>query len=618
MILSRFVHFTVALLFLCTIVEIGVLHVAWAKPRTKEGQANQDKAATKTSDPKIDGTLVSETWSNPTERLEYLFSRVQQRLNSHQQERAGEELHLLHKTALQFGYTNLPQYSFELLHRAERTADQGKDSEVRFLIEGAVLLSPDNVRVLLATSWFSRIIGWSGMRYLVRGVLRLHRYPLVVENVFLNVLLMSLLAITLSLFIVCIIQFVRNMPFLLREISQVLPPKIAGFLGPIFVVAMFIVPLRGGILLALGCWGLFLEFFVKHCKRLGLFTAMLLGCWWAGIILLERVGAQVTLEQNLAIENIHNGSFTLQDKAHLEQALRQQPDDWLLLFSYGQKLEHEGLVPEAIGVFERLLQVNRQGSLEVPILIHLGALHFLQGEYLMAKELFLEAEKRGGDSFELFYDLSQVSFIMSDLEKWRSYYNLAKRRDEQRLRMLEENTDQQEGPLFVGIHSTVLFYQLLKRVHEGEVFFRPQISSEGQQLARSLVSFGSLRAISMLSLSVLVVWMIISMSPWTTRDYSFLEDHNKKPSAIWFFLPAGIYLSGSKPIAGVLLLALVFGFFMAGVERPAELFPLIPFPHIEGALIGYQLFLWCSLFLMLTIAVVSILSGRKRMEKSKE
>ncbi|MCB0345625.1 MAG: hypothetical protein KDD66_10940 [Bdellovibrionales bacterium] len=86
--------------------------------------------------------------------LSVLFEDVQRKLSAEEYASVGMLLSNLKDHAQQLGYTNLPEYSWKLIERAELLTRAGKQTEAGFLVRQAVELSPTDSRVRLTASSF--------------------------------------------------------------------------------------------------------------------------------------------------------------------------------------------------------------------------------------------------------------------------------------------------------------------------------------------------------------------------------------------------------------------------------------------------------------------------------
>ena len=80
---------------------------------------------------------------------------------------------------------------------------------------------------------------------------------------------------------------------------------------------------------------------------------------------------------------------------------------------------------------------------------------------------------------------------------------------------------------------------------------------------------------------------------------------SSKPSFVWLFMPAGMYLAGRQPLRGLLLLSILIGLVSAGLGKPIELLSILP-----TALYRDGISLYLALFLLVGITLLGSLTVR--------
>ncbi|HQH26740.1 MAG TPA: hypothetical protein PLP17_05030, partial [Oligoflexia bacterium] len=124
---------------------------------------------------------------------------------------AYDEFTQLRAVAQRHGYESMPDFSFELLNRARRSAEEGHAEEASRLVSIAALLSSRDPRVNFAAASFYQVIGVRrAVSCVLRGLRQMVTYPVLFGLCAVNLFLALLLAFTVSFFTVCVVQLVRS------------------------------------------------------------------------------------------------------------------------------------------------------------------------------------------------------------------------------------------------------------------------------------------------------------------------------------------------------------------------------------------------------------------------
>jgi len=193
---------------------------------------------------------------------------------------ASEVLISLRQQAALRGYKNLPTYSFTLLERATTAAEKGRMVDAKFLAERAVELSPNDARVHFSAASRHEIIGvGKASEFFFLGITEIWRRPSALFTAGSNLFLLFLSAVTLSLFLICIVQFALHGTHVYRAIKGLNPRKLASPAAILLFGAALIVPMFGGVLFAIACWTLLISRTVPGAKWLFASTGVVILCW---------------------------------------------------------------------------------------------------------------------------------------------------------------------------------------------------------------------------------------------------------------------------------------------------------------------------------------------------
>ena len=341
---------------------------------------------------------------------------------------AGESLVGIRKLAKEFGYSNMSEYSVELVAVAQQFVDDGKLEGAAFLLNHAISLSPNHPRVNLSVASFYQLIGFrNAVAHVVTAVSNVFDYPIMFWTLILNVMLLTLVAMSLSLITVCVIQLLRGGDVLLERIMRFFPRSSRGYFGPLVWAALLITPLFLGILPALAVWAVMLSYVKKNCRWVAALAGLIIISWGAGIPFIMKVGLNTEHAINRVLEEVHNANYVPSGEKFLMAQLEQNPEDPEVLFAVAQTLHRRDLSFEAQGLYQKVTEVvSEKSPLHAMSVLNLGAINYVDGRLVDAKELFELLERRRAESFELYYNLALVHLALLDTVKHREYYNKAK------------------------------------------------------------------------------------------------------------------------------------------------------------------------------------------------
>ena len=491
---------------------------------------------------------------------------------------AATSLKKLKSTAVDLGYINLPDYSFELLNRATAALNNGKREQAIFLVNHAVALSPEDARVNAVAATFHSLVGfksaagyaWTSFRFLMR-------HPIMLVGIVLNIFFVSLAAITISLFIVCMVQLIRSGELLFNTIAGELPRWMMGVGAIVGLLALFLLPIFGGILCATSCWGLALSRCKPSCRWLGAIAGALTLCWGVAIPVISTVGFNTESEANRVVEDINNFSFTPRGEEFIRRQLVLTPDDPLILFALGELFHLKGRYAEAQQAYQEVLKrTTGDEPLNIASKMNIGAVAFRDKQYQKAKEVFTELETSNHTSFELYYNLARTHMALLDTNAHRDYYAKAREISESRISEIEAEGSEDHQQTLMLLVPISFYAPLVTRsiiLSDQQAFERA--TKNEQLLASTLFAGGSIPVLLVAGVFFSVLGVLSRMKP--PKRYEFHADQIcRHGSRLWTALPAGFFVAGDHPVFGSGVLACFLALLMLAFEAPISFYGHFP------------------------------------------
>lgn len=486
------------------------------------------------------------------------------------------------------GYKNISGLSISLLEKARSEKLKGDLEGARFLEGWSKKLSPSDSKIsLLNMSSFSSAV--SNLKY----------SPSLFSVIFVNSLQLAAISLTVSLFIVLVIQLGKNSEILIDYSFSLLPLNYRGFLGPLVTAFLLVVPLYFGLAISLACWSVLLGYCFKNCKFLPLFTALVFFFW---VFPLQYAKKYVILNNEpvlISVESINSGNFNYRDKEILEKELDKDRSSELFSYFYGQSLAREGEFQKASVYFKSVLNsANKKSALYKNALVNSGALSLVQKNFKDSQSKLEESIALGEDSFEVYYNLSQAKMSLLDTIAHGKFYKLAKESNSSLLEWSEANKLAEDVPLFKPMN----LLELNKTIFKSERFKKLQ---ENQNLTSKLESnlYSALfpikepkQAILILASLLFLIGLFIIKRKVKDTGSAYKAFFSNRISFVWHGFPAGGLIAGSRPVLGALFLATILACVMAVCEKPVSLLSMSSLP------LNYQ-----NIFL--SLAAVSFMSA---------
>jgi len=514
---------------------------------------------------------------------EKMFHRAFSKISIGDMGGASAILRELRSKAFEEEYLNLSSFSIDLLDRARKESAAGNHVEARFLASWAETLSPEDSKVQLIIASLKESIGSNGAFSAFRKSLQFASMsPLFVSKFMVNAALLALVGMTLSLFLVCLIQLARNSELLVLNISKKFPDNYKGLIGPPFVLLLLVVPLYFGLLPALACWSLLLSRYVKSCRWLAALVGAIILSWSLGLPTIEKVAWQVSTPINEAIENVNNRTYSPRDEKALLSALELEKDNPILLFTQAQILRRAGKLDKAATIYQSLVDSNsKRAAVHKKSLLNLAGIYYLQKKFEKAELLLQGLEKLKEDSFEFYYNYAHVKLALLDTEGNRKFYKLASDSNEARIEWLKKYKVAERKQVFTELPRTS-FYPTFIKPTEVETIDGQEVApaslSKVDVIFQSLVRDGSV--VTLLALGLITFFLGLAIRFTKKMLYRHLVEarpfFGTRRSKIWHGMPAGGYIAGSQPIVGAFLLAMLIAFSVAAFGKPLDLISLTP------------------------------------------
>lgn len=497
---------------------------------------------------------------------------------------AAKSLASVERLASAEGYLNTSEYSMDLLSLARQAEEEGKTVDVRFLISNAIELSPRDPRVLfLAASFYSSIGISSAMSYATEALLKLPSYPLVAATIMLNAILLLLAAATLALFVVCVVQLVRNTERIFAFCSGIGPRALRGYCAVALLAGVMLLPFLGGLLFALGCWAIVVSRIRESARFLPALVASLILAWGFSLPVVSTLSYNLGLESNRVMQDLSNLSFSPEGGELLTEASKKHAENPLLRLSLAQLNHLKGAFGVAESEYRHVVaSPESERGLVATAKLNLAVLEYNRGEFEKARRLLSEQLSDGVSSFELYYNLSITNLALLNTSKHSEYYLMAKNIDEKRLSAIDAKELNNPVPLMSGAPTTSYLPALTTSIlaSDAEAFERSK--AKQAMLASSLLRDGNVTRLLIWGGIVMLLGVLSALrrpSPHRLKSLGgavFSEDDQE--SALWLLLPGGRFLAGDRPLLGAAALTLCVVFVLAAVDAPVALLPAGPVP----------------------------------------
>ena len=534
---------------------------------------------------------------SPSEEMKRLFYSALNLIYSGEFGPAARNLEEIREIASKMRYANLPDFSFELLRKAEQSA---KTEEAAFLLRKAVHLSPTHAAVALAASSSSQLKPAESASILLRGLMLLPHHPLLLTGMLLTLVLVLLLSLTLALAAAAVIQLLVRREEIYTRLAKKIPPSRRGLLSAPLMVMLLVLPLACGLLVAAELWSLTLYRLRRKGRGQLFLCAAVFLAWGMLLPLLSRAAVNIRQQANQVLEETNNGSFTPLGEEFLKNALNEDPTDPLLLFALARIYELKGLDNEADKIYGQLIKTaGRESPFYLPASINIAGAAYLRGDYARAKNVLESLEKEGYSTFEMSYNMALTRLAMLDTNAYRSYYEQAKKMDEARLGRSERFGEEQRKPELAGLPASAYLPLLFRSSESVPVSVYEDYGVKCTRVARALLFHGT----PLLLLAAGACFLLLTVLIRARGEVKVAAlDRALFSKKFWLFLPAGVQMAGDQALRGIFLLALLLTLIFLYFGFPVSPFVQLP----AGASFGTA-FLISAAALLVALTLVDYL-----------
>ena len=497
---------------------------------------------------------------------------------------AQSNLNEIKQIALEQGYSNLSEYSTELVRAAQTASASGNRDIATMLLEYASELSPTHPRVQLLVASFWDLLGPDdALSHVNAAFSNMWSYPIFRWTLTLNVMILGLLGMTLALSITCVVQILRNGEQIALELGRRFPRHLRGLMGPVTLATAILAPIYLGVLGMLAVWSLALSVSSRGCRSLSWVTGLLLIVWGVAVPFIVEMGESTGDHLNGIFEEVHAGNYVPAEEDFLLDQLSKNPDDPYVLFAVAQSLHRKGLTFEAQGVYQKVTEVVKENTpLHFASLLNLGVINLQDGRLKDARDLFELLERRKYKSFELFYNLALIHLALLDTAKHRMYYELAKSDDKARLDRLVIGGLEEAQPLVGAPPASIYTNRLFSSVKSASPDRKQRDRARVESICAATMRYGSPTLFVLLGVAMVLAGGYLSFT-WSrpqrkrpTMSFELAAPSEGTVSRLWSLIPAGMFLAGERPVVGSMVVALFLMLTFSALDAPVQLFPILP------------------------------------------
>lgn len=473
------------------------------------------------------------------------------------------------------GYSNAPEFSFELLGLAAQMLEQGKTVEAQTQVNFALSLSPKHPRVFFATAGFYDLIGLkAAFGHIVEAIALAPKYPLVCITLLLNAVIVAGFSLSLALLFVSVVQLLRGGEHLVKEVGKLFPRTIAGLAGAIILPLCLVAPLFLGLLAALAVWSMLLSLYRPSCKYYAFVVSAVI-LLWAWLIPNARViGLQTQMPNMQAVEDINAGNYNSEGEESLLKLASQENSSSAVILGAALVAQNREDTARAGEMYAKLRKdLLLPTSLQQLVSLNRAVIFYKEKKFLRAKTITDGLEKQGLESFELFHNSALISIELFETEKYRHYYDRARAIDESREDLLQLST---VGKVAPAITMKLSFFDFWYLVNSRAIPSKKD-SALAAAVTQSLLKGGTPQILELLAgvtLCVGVFGVVGGMRQSRRRRKStvFVSNLSRRDGSIlWCILPAGYAIAGKYPITGAMYLAVVIASIVLAFGAPMNL-----------------------------------------------
>ena len=535
---------------------------------------------------------------SPRTQIESAWNLAQQMVQEQNLERAEATVKMLEGLMMLSGFESLEDCSLKLLLLGEQRLTAGDLNGASRLLNMAERLSPRSPKVLVSSLPLVRGLSGSGaalMQLMRAGGLFWHR-PELVLRLGMSLLYPALWALTLSLYASFALYFIYHIQDILRKSARLFPVSLRGYLTPLAILSVLVVPILFGPLWCLTAWAALFYLLVPGRRWIGLCTGVLLCLWAAVIPLRENLSDWLESEGIETMLRNSAGVFSKADLGRMEQLAAARPDDGVVHFVYAQLLKKLEELPEAE---QQMEQAETLLGAQPYTVAERGVLAFLAGKDEEAEKILADAERQGLHTAELYLNMSKVKFERMELPASTAYYEKARALDPEMTRFYKTREEA------IGVRNVrscaeiklplrMLLLSLARNTYTAE--------RRARDAAKALLPGFDPRSLAMLGGALIVLFFVVSSSRDTIRQRSYYHNYRHSTMILWLVrvVPGGSWIIGRRPALTFVSLALSLLLVMPVVQWPAESrYILDSLQEFYGAYVAL------TLTVMVTLSLVS-------------
>lgn len=520
--------------------------------------------------------------SSPDWNIHQNFRTVSLLIKQEDYAQLSESLEELKFLAGSRGYSDLPDYSLELLRNAAIQKDPFKS---KFLVEKAVFLSPGDSRVAFAAASFYKILGvGKSIGLIIKGISKIGSQPLLLSAIILNLTIVGLLAFTIAIFITYFIQILKNSNNIREAIVPYMPWKYRGVMSVLALALIYIIPFFGGILAVLIVWAACLTLTIN--KRYMLIVGLLCALWGFALPKISTVAFNLNDPSSRVFEDLNLSRFSPKAEQYLQNRLASAPSDGTGLFFLAQTFRLKGFTDSARTLFEKIESLPViEPELRKVGQANLGVVAFDSGEYSEALELLSKAEKDGMQGFELYYNLAITHLLLLDTDQYNHYYNLARGLDPARVSQIVTEKYLSPKAILIPVSSLSMIKPLFKIISSAERIELEAIEAKFKKVVAVLAGKLKIELVLVLGIS-----MIVFAASLKSKKNQIVS-----ASKSWAFFPFGRYIASNQIVFGIIGLGIVFSILLLSPTGVLNLY---------GSFSSFQLIYNEFLFLTLMVLII--------------
>lgn len=451
--------------------------------------------------------------------------------------------------------SSLEEISLALIGAAEQRYHLRDRDAAQLLLRRALKFSPESARVLFRSLWISRATGESPVIHQLLRAARGLWYNPAHFLALLSALVYPLLwACTLGLYAALVLFFCYRIQTALRRIARRMSVKYRGFLAPLAVITLVVIPTVLSPLWAIVALAVLSSLLLKERQWAPLAAGCLLLLW--GMLIPARENISQWLDDPatnvLVAALVGDHGKGAASAAYLEGLVRRTPDDAVAWYALGQAYMRNAQYDEA----QRAFKTSARYLGEQPwTTAQLGTIQFVQGNAQEADNLYASAGDLGLSSAAFWFNYSKIKFEETDTITSREYSNRARAADEeaaQRYQEIEERRSGDNRSYFVDIRLPA--YKLFSAAFRAD-----ESSSERQTMIAAAIMSGitSPYAIIAVGLALLFLGALQGREERRVRELGYYVDYY--PSRLFInavkLLPGGAWIIAGRPFFAALLLA---------------------------------------------------------------